>query len=438
MNEFLTTEQISAPAQIDSSGLSLAEFDPQLATAMQAEENRQRFKLELIASENYASPRILTAQGSLLTNKYAEGYPRRRYYGGCEHVDVIESLAIDRACELFSSPQANVQAHSGSQANMAAYLALLQPGDRILGMDLSHGGHLTHGAKVSFSGFLFEADFYGVDRDSGRLDYDQIAAKAKEFKPKLIIAGASAYSRVIDFKAFRKIADEVGAYLLTDMAHIAGLVAASLHPSPVPHSHITTSTTHKTLRGPRGGLMLSSDELIKKINSKIFPGLQGGPLCHVIAAKALAFGEALRPAFRTYMQQVLKNATALSQALAERGYDIVSGGTDNHLLLVDLRNKGLTGKEAEQVLDKACITVNKNTVPFETLSPFITSGIRLGCAALSTRGFKENDLRKVAEFIDQALTARQDEKQLAAIAAKVTDFAGSFPLFAEAKEQTDD
>ncbi|MCB1214617.1 MAG: serine hydroxymethyltransferase, partial [Deltaproteobacteria bacterium] len=352
---------------------TLKEQDPEIFKAIEQERDRQEYKLELIASENYASLNVMEATGSVLTNKYAEGYPHKRYYGGCEYVDIAEELAINRARQLFKAEAINVQPHSGSQANMAVYLAALEAGDPILGMDLSHGGHLTHGAKVNFSGFLFEAHHYGLHEETGRLDYDQIREVAKKASPKLIVTGASAYPREIDFKAFREIADEVGALLLADMAHIAGLVATGLHMDPVPYCDFVTSTTHKTLRGPRGGLILSKEEWGKKINSKIFPGIQGGPLMHVIAAKAVAFGEALKPEFKTYQAQVIKNAKTLADTLMEQGFELVSGGTDNHLILMDLSNKDYTGKDAEEALGLAGITVNKNTVPKEKRSPFVTS-----------------------------------------------------------------
>ena len=364
--------------------------DPELAQAIILESQRQVTKLELIASENFVSPAVREAQGSVMTHKYAEGYPGKRYYGGCEYVDIAENLAIERAKKLFGCEYANVQPHSGSQANMGAYFSFLKPGDTILGMDLSHGGHLTHGSPVNFSGKLFNNVFYGVNRETGCIDYDEVARIAREHKPAAIVAGASAYPRKIDFARFRAIADEVGAVLMVDMAHIAGLVAAGLHESPIPYAHITTTTTHKTLRGPRGGMILSDETRGKSLNSQIFPGIQGGPLMHVIAAKAVAFGEALRPGFKTYSQQIVKNAAVLAQCLTDADFRLVSGGTDNHLMLVDLTNKDVTGKDAEHALDAAGITVNKNTIPFETRSPFVTSGVRLGTAALTTRGMKED------------------------------------------------
>ena len=404
--------------------------DPELARAIMLESDRQVSKLELIASENFVSPAVREAQGSVLTHKYAEGYPGKRYYGGCEYVDIAETLAQDRARRLFGCGYVNVQPHSGSQANMAAYFACLKPGDVILGMNLSHGGHLTHGSPVNFSGRLFKVVSYGVRKETGRIDYDEVAALAREHKPAVIMAGASAYPRRIDFARFRAIADETGAKLMVDMAHIAGLVAVGLHESPIPHAHITTTTTHKTLRGPRGGMILSSEDNAKTLNSQIFPGIQGGPLMHVIAAKAVAFGEALRPAFAAYQQRVLDNTATLAQALMDAGFELVSGGTDNHLMLVDLTNKDITGKDAEQALDQAGITVNKNTVPFETRSPFVTSGIRLGTAALTTRGLQQEHMRTVGGFIVEALEKRQDAQELARIRKNVGDFASQFPLFA--------
>ncbi len=404
--------------------------DPELARAITLESDRQMSKLELIASENFVSRAVREAQGSVLTHKYAEGYPVKSYYGGCEYVDMAETLAQDRAKQLFNCEYVNVQPHSGSQANMAAYLAFLKPGDTILGMNLSHGGHLTHGSPVNFSGRLFNIVSYGVQRETGRIDYDEVAALAREHKPNAIVAGASAYPRAIDFARFRQIADEVGAKLVVDMAHIAGLVAAGLHQSPLSYAHITTTTTHKTLRGPRGGMILSTEDMGKTLNSQIFPGIQGGPLMHVIAAKAVAFGEALRPAFKTYQQRVVTNAAVLAKYLMDAGYDLVSGGTDNHLMLVDLTNKDVTGKDAEHALDQAGITVNKNTVPFETRSPFVTSGVRLGTAALTTRGMKEDDMRTVGAFIVEAIEKREDAAALEKISKNVEEFARQFPLFA--------
>ncbi|WP_029895474.1 serine hydroxymethyltransferase [Desulfohalovibrio reitneri] len=404
--------------------------DPELARSIELECGRQIEKLELIASENFTSTAVRQAQGSVLTHKYAEGYPHKRYYGGCEYVDIAEDLARDRAKELFGCTYANVQPHSGSQANMGVYMSILQPGDTILGMDLSHGGHLTHGSPVNFSGKLYNTAFYGVSRETGLIDYDDVLAKAKEHRPKMIIAGASAYPRVIDFKRFREIADEVGAKLVVDMAHIAGLIAAGVHPTCIGHAHYTTSTTHKTLRGPRGGLILSEEENMKPLNSNIFPGIQGGPLMHVIAAKAVAFGEALRPTFKAYQQQVVNNCQALAKTLTDAGFSLVSGGTDNHLVLMDLTDRDITGKDAEHALDLAGITVNKNTVPFETRSPFVTSGVRMGTAALTTRGLKEEDMAKVAGWIVDALNNVGNETRLSEIAGEVKAFGRQFPLFA--------
>jgi glycine hydroxymethyltransferase len=404
--------------------------DPQIATAIAQEIDRQVSCLELIASENFVSSAVRQAQGSVMTHKYAEGYPHKRYYGGCEFVDVAEDLARDRVKQLFGCEYANVQPHSGSQANMGVYFSVLQPGDTILGMDLSHGGHLTHGSPVNFSGRFFKVVFYGVKKETGTIDYDALEKLAREHKPKMIIAGASAYPRTINFDRFRAISDEVGAYLMVDMAHIAGLVATGQHPSPIGKAHFTTSTTHKTLRGPRGGLILAGEEEAKKIDSQIFPGIQGGPLMHVIAAKAVSFGEALRPEFKTYQEQVVKNAKVMASGLVALGYDLVSGGTDNHLMLVDLNNKNVTGKEAQIALDAAGITANKNTVPFETRSPFVTSGIRLGTPALTTRGMKEAEMQKVVAWIDAAITAKDNETALAVIKAEVKEFARQYPLFA--------
>ncbi len=408
--------------------------DPEIAEAIFNESRRQMGKLELIASENFVSSAVREAQGSVLTHKYAEGYPGKRYYGGCEYVDVAENLARDRAKRLFSCDYVNVQPHAGSQANMAAYFAFLKPGDTVLGMDLSHGGHLTHGSPVNFSGRLFNIISYGVDRESGLIDYEAVSRLAREYKPAMIVAGASAYPRIIDFARFRQIADEVGARLMVDMAHIAGLVATDLHPSPIPHAHVTTTTTHKTLRGPRGGMILARsadvEDVEKRFNSQIFPGIQGGPLMHVIAAKAVAFGEALKPKFKVYQQQVLRNAECLASCLKGAGYDLVSGGTDNHLMLLDLTRKEITGKDAEHALDLAGITVNKNTVPFETRSPFVTSGVRIGTPALTTRGMKEAEMEKVAEWIIDVLAHYQDERYLHAICRDVKQFAEQFPLFA--------
>ncbi|MBI2645660.1 MAG: serine hydroxymethyltransferase [Deltaproteobacteria bacterium] len=408
---------------------ALQKGDPEIYAAIQQELKRQEYKLELIASENYVSQAVLEAQGSVLTNKYAEGYPGKRYYGGCENVDIAERLAQERALKLFGGDAVNVQPHSGSQANMAVYLSCLKPGDTILGMDLSHGGHLTHGMKLNFSGMFFQVFSYGVRKDTYLIDYDQVRDLAKKHRPKMIVAGASAYSRMIDFAKFREICDEVGAKLFTDMAHIAGLIAAGLHPSPVPHSHFVTSTTHKTLRGPRGGLILCTHEFEKAINSRIFPGIQGGPLMHVIAAKAVAFKEALMPEFKEYQKQTLKNAKALCGALIEKGYSVISGGTDNHLFMMDLSKTELTGKDAEIMLDLAGITVNKNTIPFETRPPMVASGVRIGTPACTTRGMKESQMKQIAEFIDRALKSQQDEKILSEIKGDVKALCAQFPFY---------
>jgi glycine hydroxymethyltransferase len=413
----------------------LAAGDPAVATLIGRELERQQTHLELIASENFASRAVMEAQGSVLTNKYAEGLPHKRYYGGCEHVDAIEELAIERARELFSAAWANVQPHSGAQANFAVFLALLQPGDTILGMDLSHGGHLTHGSPVNVSGKWFKAVHYGVDPDTQQLDFATIRELALQHRPKLIICGYSAYPRTIDFAAFRAIADEVGAWLLADMAHIAGLVAAGVHPSPVPHCHVVTTTTHKTLRGPRGGLILCNDaEFGRQFDKAVFPGSQGGPLEHVIAAKAVAFGEALQPSFRTYSLQVVRNARALAARLQERGIDVVSGGTDNHLLLVDLRSIGLTGKAADLLVSQVNITANKNTVPFDPESPFVTSGLRLGTAAMTTRGFDEEAFREVADVIADRLLLREDPAIEATCRERVALLCRRYPLYDSQRE----
>ena len=404
--------------------------DPALAATIIAEADRQVSKLELIASENFVSTAVRQAQGSIMTHKYAEGYPGKRWYGGCEFVDQAEDLARDRAKELFGASYVNVQPHSGSQANMAVYFAACKPGDTVLGMDLSHGGHLTHGSPVNFSGKLFNMVHYGVDKDTQTIDYDNVEALAKEHKPTLIIAGASAYPRTIDFARFRKIADEVGAKLLVDMAHIAGLIAAGEHPSCIDHAHYTTTTTHKTLRGPRGGMILSNEDLEQELNSNIFPGIQGGPLMHVIAAKAVAFGEALSPGFVEYQQQVVKNAKQLAASLQEAGHKLVSGGTDNHMMLMDLSGCDFTGKDAQIAMDKAGITANKNTIPFETKSPFQTSGVRIGTPALTTRGMIEEDMIVVAEAITAALNNMNDDKVLKEISKEVEEFANEFPLYA--------
>ena len=408
---------------------SLSKADPVVADLIRREVARQEHGLELIASENFVSVAVLEALGTALTNKYAEGLPRKRYYGGCEVVDEVEQLAIDRARALFGAEHANVQPHSGAQANMAAYLAVAKPGETLLGLALPHGGHLTHGASVNFSGSLFRAVQYGVREDTGRIDYDEVGAIARAERPRLLIAGGSAYARIIDFATMRAIADEVGATFVVDMAHFAGLVAAGLHPSPVPHAHIVTTTTHKTLRGPRGGMILCRAELSKAVDKQVFPGTQGGPLEHVIAAKAVALGEASQPEFKEYAAQVIKNAQALAAALVQRGYAIVSGGTDTHLMLVDLRPKQLTGKEAEQLLDRAGITVNKNTIPGDPQSPFVTSGIRLGTPAVTTRGFTEVEMARVAQLIDDVLT-RKDDGTLSRVKQDVRELTDAFPLYA--------
>ena len=406
--------------------------DPEIQKAIDQELSRQREKLEMIASENIVSTAVMQAQGSILTNKYAEGYPGKRYYGGCEYVDIVEQLAIDRAKKLFGAEYANVQPHSGAQANTAVYFALLQPGDTILGMNLTDGGHLTHGSPVNISGKYFKIIPYGVDKEPERIDYDELERLAKEHQPKLIVGGASAYSRVIDFERMAQIAKSVGAYLMIDMAHIAGLVAAGLHPSPVPYADVVTTTTHKTLRGPRGGLILCRDaEFGKQFNKAIFPGIQGGPLMHVIAAKAVAFKEALSDEFKVYQQQVLDNAKALADELVKKGFRIVSGGTDNHLMLVDLRSKNITGKEAQFLLDEIGITANRNTIPFEPLSPFVTSGIRLGTPALTTRGLKEEDIREVADIIADVIENREDSAVIETTKAKVQAICKKFPLYEE-------
>ncbi|MGI6332939.1 MAG: serine hydroxymethyltransferase [Zhaonellaceae bacterium] len=406
----------------------LKEFDPEIFEALELERKRQNDKIELIASENFVSPAVMEAQGSVLTNKYAEGYPGRRYYGGCEYVDIAEDLARERAKKLFGADHANVQPHSGANANMAVYLAALKPGDTVLGMNLSHGGHLTHGSPVNISGLYFNFVAYGVEEDTQMLNYDKVAEIARECKPKLIVAGGSAIPRTLDFAKFRAIADEVGAYLMVDMAHIAGLVAAGLHPNPVPYADFVTTTTHKTLRGPRGGMILCKAEYAKMIDKAVFPGLQGGPLMHVIAAKAVAFKEALSPSFKAYQEQVVKNAAALANALMEKGIDIVSGGTDTHLMLVDVRSRKITGKEAEHRLDEIGITVNKNTIPFDPESPFVTSGIRIGTPAATTRGFKEEEMKAIAGIIDVALSdAYESSKE--ELRAKVKELCDKAPLY---------
>ncbi len=411
-------------------------YDPELAAAIASEARRQEDHVELIASENYASPRVMEAQGSVLTNKYAEGYPGKRYYGGCEYVDIAEQLAIDRVRQLFGADYANVQPHSGSQANQAVYLSLLQPGDTILGMSLAHGGHLTHGAKVNISGKLFDAVQYGVD-DQGLIDYDEVERLAAEHEPKMVVAGFSAYSQVVDWARFRAIADKVGAYLFVDMAHVAGLIAAGVYPSPVPHAHVVTSTTHKTLRGPRGGIIVASRaamgegaaEIEKKLQSIVFPGIQGGPLMHVIAAKAVAFKEALEPEFEAYQQQVVKNAQAMAKTIIARGYKIVSGGTENHLMLVDMIGKGITGKDAEAALGEAHITVNKNAVPNDPQKPFVTSGLRIGTPAVTTRGYGEADCVALANWICDVLDNPKDGKVIAGVRENVTRQCAQFPVY---------
>lgn len=409
---------------------TLKQSDPEVAAQLDKELNRQRSKLELIASENIVSRAVLEAQGSVLTNKYAEGYPGKRYYGGCEYVDVVEQLAIDRAKKLFGAAYANVQPHSGAQANMAVFFALLQPGDTVMGMNLTDGGHLTHGSPVNMSGKYFKIVPYGVTKETETIDYDALEKTAQECKPKLIVAGASAYARIIDFPRLAEIAHGVGAYLMVDIAHIAGLVAAGEHPSPVPYADVVTTTTHKTLRGPRGGMILCKDaEFGKQFNKAVFPGIQGGPLMHVIAAKAVALGEALRPEFKVYAKQVKKNAAVLAETLMADGFRIVSGGTDNHLMLVDLTSKGITGKEAQNVLDEVNITANRNTIPFEPLSPFVTSGIRLGSPALTTRGFREEDMREVGNIIAMVLSHPQDEKTKEEARARVAALCEKYPLY---------
>ena len=412
---------------------SIEIFDSELSIAIQNETQRQEEHIELIASENYASPRVMEAQGSVLTNKYAEGYPGKRYYGGCEFVDVAEELAIQRAKQLFGAAYANVQPHSGSQANTAVFLALLKAGDTILGMGLSEGGHLTHGASVNFSGKLFNAVQYGIDSETGLIDYDQVEALAKEHQPRLIIAGFSAHSRIVDWQRFRDIADAVGAYFLVDMAHVAGLVASGHYPSPVNIADVVTSTTHKTLRGPRGGIILAkeNDKLTAKFNSLVFPGIQGGPLMHVIAAKAVAFLEALDPEFKLYQEQVIANARAMAATLMERGYSIISGGTDNHLILLSLVDKGITGKDADATLSRANITVNKNTVPNDPCSPFVTSGLRLGTPAITTRGFGIKETQQIAHWIADILEDLEDEAMIASVRDKVVALCKDFPVYTE-------
>ncbi len=407
----------------------LQEQDAQVFKAIQQELGRQRGKIELIASENFVSEAVMEAQGSVLTNKYAEGYPAKRYYGGCEYVDIVEDLARDRAKQIFGAEHANVQPHSGAQANMAVYFTILNPGDTVLGMNLSHGGHLTHGSPVNFSGVLYNFVEYGVDEKTHLINYEDVRQKALESKPKLIVAGASAYPREIDFKKFREIADEVGAYLMVDMAHIAGLVAAGLHPSPVPYADFVTTTTHKTLRGPRGGMILCREEFAKKIDKSIFPGIQGGPLMHVIAAKAVAFGETLQESFKDYAKKIIDNAKRLGESLEKEGLTLVSGGTDNHLLLIDVRSAGLTGKTAEKVLDDIGITVNKNTIPFDPESPFVTSGIRIGSAAVTSRGFGLEDMDEIGAIIGLALKHPEDEAKLKEAAGRETGLSGKYELY---------
>ena len=408
----------------------LKQTDPDIYNLIQQEQERQTNQLELIASENIASEAILEAQGSIFTNKYAEGYPGRRYYGGCDYADEVETLAINRAKDLFDAEYANVQPHSGSQANMAVYFATLQPGDKVLGMDLAHGGHLTHGASVSFSGKLFNFISYGVKRETENIDMESVERIAFENKPKMIVAGASAYPRFIDFEGFRRIADEIGAYFMVDMAHIAGLVAAGVHPSPVPYADFVTSTTHKTLRGPRGGLILAKEKYSKKLDSNIFPGIQGGPLVHVIAAKAVGFKEAMSQEFRDYQQQVVLNAKTLAERLVQHGFRIVSGGTDNHLMLVDLKNKDITGKEAEEFLESAGLTVNKNAIPFDTQSRFVTGGVRIGTPTVTTRGMKESEMEQIGDWVNRVISSR-DSSEIAKVRDEVSELCAKFPLYPE-------
>ncbi|OUM85046.1 MAG: serine hydroxymethyltransferase [Bacillus thermozeamaize] len=409
----------------------LVRQDPEVASALQKELQRQNQNIELIASENFVSPAVLEALGTVLTNKYAEGYPGRRYYGGCEYVDVVEELARERAKQLFGADHANVQPHSGAQANMAVYSAVLKPGDKVLGMNLAHGGHLTHGSPVNFSGQLYQFIPYGVDEKTHLIRYDEVRELARQHRPRLIVAGASAYPRVIDFAALREIADEVGAYLMVDMAHIAGLVATGLHPSPIPYAHFVTTTTHKTLRGPRGGMILCQEAFAKEIDKAIFPGIQGGPLMHVIAAKAVAFGEALQPAFRDYCRQVVENAKALAESLMNHGLQLVSGGTDNHLILVDVRNLGLTGKEAEAILDEVNITVNKNAIPYDPAKPMVTSGIRIGTPAVTTRGMDAEAMVEIAGIIASVLKERDNAAVKEEARRKVAELTRRFPLYAQ-------
>jgi glycine hydroxymethyltransferase len=407
----------------------LAKVDPEVSRAIELETLRQAGKIELIASENFVSEAVLEAQGSIMTNKYAEGYPGKRYYGGCEYVDIVETLAIERCKQLFGADNVNVQPHSGTQANMAVYFAALQPGDTILGMNLSHGGHLSHGSPANFSGKYYKVIAYGVDKDTEKIDFAQLEELAREHKPKMIVVGASAYPRTLDFARFRAIADEVGAVIMADIAHIAGLVAVGLHPSPVPMCEYVTSTTHKTLRGPRGGLIMCKEPQAKILNSRVFPGSQGGPLMHIIAAKAVAFREALSPEFKEYQQQILKNAQAMADELKNQGFRLVSDGTDNHLMLVDLTPKGVTGKEAQEALDRAAITVNKNGIPFDTKGPMITSGIRIGTPAVTTRGMKENEMRLIASYIADVVANINDESKIQAVAQEVKKLCDRFPLY---------
>jgi len=411
----------------------IAGYDDDVAAAIAAEERRQEEHVELIASENYTSSRVMEAQGGVLTNKYAEGYPAKRYYGGCEYVDVVEQLAIDRAKQLFGADYANVQPHSGSQANAAVYMALMEPGETVLGMSLAHGGHLTHGAKVNFSGKLYHAVQYGIDGATGQIDYAEVAALADQHRPKMIVAGFSAYSRIVDWQRFREIADGVGATLMVDMAHVAGLVATGHYPNPVPFADVVTSTTHKTLRGPRGGLILarSNQTLEKKFNSLVFPGTQGGPLMHVIAAKAVAFKEALEPAFKDYQEQVVKNARCMAEVFGERGYEVISGGTDNHLMLVSLIKKGITGKAADAALGAANITVNKNSVPDDPQSPFVTSGIRVGTPAVTTRGFKEPEIRQITTWMCDVMDDLENQQTLAQVREQVLALCAKYPVYAD-------
>ena len=412
----------------------LKSLDPEVYRAIINELERQRYYLELIASENIVSEAVLEAQGSIFTNKYAEGYPSKRYYGGCDYADAVENLAIERARELFQAEYANVQAHSGSQANMAVYFAALKPGDKVLGMDLAHGGHLTHGSPVNFSGQLYNFISYGVDRETGIINMEEVERVAHEHRPRMIVAGASAYPRIIDFEAFRVIADQVGALFMVDMAHIAGLVAAGVHPSPVPYADYVTTTTHKTMRGPRGGLILAKEEFGKSLNSNIFPGIQGGPLMHVIAAKAVSFKEAMTEEFVLYQQQVVKNSQTLGAELTRNGYKVVSGGSDNHLLLLDLTNKDITGKDAEEILESAGLTVNKNAIPFDTQSRFVTGGIRVGTPAVTSRGLKESEMKQVAEWMNRSILNRRDEQEIAKIRSEVRELCERFPLYPDLYE----